>query len=112
MNHTTTTALAIDTAIRAGGGDFHATMRTTARFCTESLRDAAEQCLASLTQAERSKFASTVSGVSEWRRDRDWAVEALCAYMSAITLREWSAAFRAEQDAKMAADLTARAARW
>jgi hypothetical protein len=112
MMHTTNTALAIDSAIRAGAGDYRATARTTARFCTESLRDAAEQCLASLTTAERAKFATTVSGVSQYRRDRDWAVSALCAYTSAVSLREWSAAYTAQRDAAIAADLTARAVRW
>lgn len=93
MMHTTKTLLAIDTAIRTAGGDFYATRRATARFCTEALVDAAEQALSALTLDETRKFASTVTSRKPFRPDRDWAIEALCSYMHAMRLREWGAAF-------------------
>jgi hypothetical protein len=92
MMHTTNTALAIDSAIRTADGWHTATVRNCARFTTEALVDTAEQSLAGLTTAERTKFASTLCGQFE-RHDRDWAINALCAYTHAMRLREFGAQF-------------------
>lgn len=94
MTHTTQTLIAIDTALRAANGDFRATERALARFCTEALVDCAEQALASLTQAETAKFAITVSDRFA-RHDREWSISALCSYVHAERLRAWGEAFEA-----------------
>lgn len=91
-NTNTTTLLAISTAVRTADGWYDATVRTCGRFCTEALVDTAELALAGLTSAEIAKFASSVS--DQWaRKDRDWAIQTLCAWCHAMRLREWGAAF-------------------
>lgn len=101
MMHTTNTMLAIDSAVRTADGWYDATVRATARFCTESLVDSAEQALAGLTVDERAKFASSLCGRFD-RHDRTWALNALCAYCHAMRLREWSASFVAARTAAIA----------
>lgn len=101
MTNTTQTLLAINTAIRTADGWHAATVRNCARFCTESLVDSAEQSLAGLTSDERAKFASSLCGQFD-RHDRDWAINALCAYTHAMRLREWGAQFTATRAAAQA----------
>lgn len=100
MKHTTMTIIAVSTAAREGDGDFYATRSATARFATEALVDVACDAIEGLSTRERAKFASSF-GANEIARarwfhatmSRDRAVEALCAWTSAIKLREWSDAY-------------------
>lgn len=87
--HTTQTALTIDTAARSAHGDHAATVRALARFCTESLVDAAESALDGMTLAEREKFAW--EGARPYaRRSRDWAVNMLCSWVHVARMREFA----------------------
>lgn len=84
----------IDTAARSTHGDYHAAVRSLARFCTESLAEAAHYAREGMTQAERSKFVSS-SEFSYGCDRRDIAVRILCGWVSCVQLREWSVAFEA-----------------
>ena len=71
--HTMTANIRVGHAVLAGCGDYYATMRTTARFCTEALVDAADA------------FGCEASG---WERHdrRANAVYRLCSYAHAVRL--------------------------
>ena len=86
MNTTTNTDANILAAARQGNGDFHATKRTTARFCTEALAD----CAAATPVPH--KYSSAT--VPTYRRlTRDEALERLCGWASSERNREWGVAF-------------------
>lgn len=89
MNHWTATLVAVSDAAMSGGGDYYATVRATARFCTEALVEVAtEACVPT-------KFSS---GFPVYRTaTRREAVEKLCGWVSYTNLMAWSDAFTAER---------------
>lgn len=93
--HSTETAAAILTAARQGNGDFHATRRTTARFCTEALADAAAALVIP---------ANFASEAPAWRTlTRDEATFRLCGWVSWRRVQGWGVAFEASRQAAIAA---------
>jgi hypothetical protein len=98
MNNAANTAAAILTAARTGHGDFRATGRALARFCTEALADVAAN-----TEVP-AKFAS--DGVPTWRTlTRDEAVARLAGWSSWRSVVEWGKRYEAARQA--AAELPA-----
>jgi hypothetical protein len=93
MKHTTRTAIAIDTAARTGSGDARATERALARFCTESLIDAAESCVAGMSQDHRERFCSSITTYTRWTREL--AIWTLCGWVSCQRVIEFGETLRA-----------------
>ncbi len=80
MTNNTASLLSVSTAARKGNGDFYATVRSTARFCTAALVDAAESCVAGMTKDQRSRYVSGHPTYGTVTRDR--AVMTLCGWVS------------------------------
>ena len=91
MDNTTivvSSASTIWAAARRGGGDYCATVRHLAIFCTEALVDAAY-----LLRPVSAKFAQALP---TWRlTSRDEAIDYLRGWASASAIAEWSTAFEA-----------------
>jgi hypothetical protein len=97
-NIITLTLLAIDNAARSAQGDYRATERALARFCTEALVGAAESCRAGMTQAQIAQFLPSESrGIV-----RDCAVRTLCGWVNCQRLVAWRDAFEATRNAALA----------
>lgn len=94
MSNTTSTALL--SAARRANGDFRATERALARWCTEELR-----ATASYLSVPR-KFAS--EGLPTWREaTREECLWLLCGWTNWQRLEDWSASYEAARRAAIAA---------
>lgn len=89
LKHTTLTARAISDAAMTAGGDFRATARALARFCTEALVDLATEAYVP------AKFSSSFPTYR--RATRDEAIERIAGWVSYTKLMQWSDAFTAER---------------
>ncbi len=89
MTNNTATLLSISTAARMGNGDQRATERTTARFCTEALVDAAAQAIIGMTRDQRDRYVSGHPTYGTINRER--AVATLCGWTSCQNVIEFGA---------------------
>ncbi len=93
MTNNTATLLAISTAARMGNGDQRATERTTGRFCTEALVDAAISAVSGMTVAQRDRYVSSHPTYGTITRER--AVATLCGWTSCQNVIEFGATLAA-----------------
>lgn len=94
LKHTTITAIAISEAAMSAGGDFYATRKALARFCTEALVDIATEAYVP------AKFSSDFP---KYRRaTRDEAIERICGWVHHQRILAWGKAFEATRQAAIA----------